>query len=115
MDILQRRVWRITLIGTNGTFEQACRNIALEVASTVIEKHKDYGPDNILIFKEEGLVVRMWDKIGRLKHLLWKKKQPTNEAIEDSFTDLAGYAIIGLMLQRECFTYKLEEDQYGKS
>ena len=53
MDILQRRVWRITLIGTNGTFEQACRNIALEVASTVIEKHKDYGPDNILIFKEE--------------------------------------------------------------
>ena len=54
MDILQRRVWRITLIGTNGTFEQACRNIALEVASTVIEKHKDYGTDNIINELETG-------------------------------------------------------------
>jgi len=94
----------------NETFDQACRDIALEVARTVIEKHKDYGPDNILVFKEQGLIVRLWDKIGRLKHLLWEAKQPKHEAIEDSFTDLAGYAIIGLMLQRNCFTYKLEEE-----
>ena len=46
---------------SDGTFDQACRNIALEVARTVIEKHKDYGPDNILVFKEQGLIVRMWD------------------------------------------------------
>ena len=96
---------------SEGTFDQACRNIALEVARTVIEKHKDYGPDNILVFKEQGLIVRMWDKIGRLKHLLWTERSPKHEAVEDSFTDLAGYAIIGLMLQRECFTFKLEEEQ----
>ena len=96
---------------SDGTFDQACRNIALEVARTVIEKHKDYGPDNILVFKEQGLIVRMWDKIGRLKHLLWTERRPKHEAVEDSFTDLAGYAIIGLMLQRECFTFKLEEEQ----
>ena len=96
---------------SDGTFDQACRNIALEVARTVIEKHKDYGPDNILVFKEQGLIVRMWDKIGRLKHLLWTERSPKHEAVEDSFTDLAGYAIIGLMLQRECFTFKLEEEQ----
>ena len=96
---------------SDGTFDQACRNIALEVARTVIEKHKDYGPDNILVFKEQGLIVRMWDKIGRLKHLLWTDRSPKHEAVEDSFTDLAGYAIIGLMLQRECFTFKLEEEQ----
>lgn len=96
---------------SEGTFDQACRNIALEVARTVIEKHKDYGPDNILVFKEQGLIVRLWDKIGRLKHLLWTAKTPKHEAIEDSFTDIAGYAIIGLMLQRECFTFKLEEEQ----
>ena len=81
------------------------------MARTVIEKHKDYGPDNILVFKEQGLIVRMWDKIGRLKHLLWTERSPKHEAVEDSFTDLAGYAIIGLMLQRECFTFKLEEEQ----
>ena len=96
---------------SDGTFDQACRNIALEVARTVIEKHKDYGPDNILVFKEQGLIVRMLDKIGRLKHLLWTERSPKHEAVEDSFTDLAGYAIIGLMLQRECFTFKLEEEQ----
>ena len=96
---------------SDGTFDQACRNIALEVARTVIEKHKDYGPDNILVFKEQGLIVRMWEKIGRLKHLLWTERSPKHEAVEDSFTDLAGYAIIGLMLQRECFTFKLEEEQ----
>ena len=95
---------------SDGTFDQACRNIALEVARTVIEKHKDYGPDYILVFKEQGLIVRMWDKIGRLKHLLWKEKDPKHESIEDSFKDLAGYAIIGLMLQRECFTYELEKE-----
>ena len=113
MDILRRLNWRISL---NGTFEQACRNIALEIASMVAEKHKDYGPDNILVFKEQGLVVRMWDKIGRLKHLVWKEKIPKHESIEDTFKDLAGYAIIGLMLQRECFMNPLseEEDKYER-
>lgn len=99
---------------SEGTFDQACRNIALEVARTVIEKHKDYGPDNILVFKEQGLIVRMWDKISRLKHLVWKEEQPKYEALEDSFTDLAGYAIIGLMLQRGCFTYKTEEELWQR-
>ena len=95
----------------NGTFEQACRNIALEIAIMVAEKHKDYGPDNILVFKEQGLVVRMWDKIGRLKHLVWNKEVPKHESIEDTFKDLAGYAIIGLMLQREYFMNPLEQDK----
>ena len=92
----------------NGTFEQACRNIALENAGMVAEKHKDYGPDNILVFKEQGLVVRMWDKIGRLKHLVWKKEIPKHESIEDTFKDLAGYAIIGLMLAEGTFINKLK-------
>ena len=111
MGILPELKWRTSLHGNNGTFDQACRNIALEIARTVIDKHKDYGPDNILVFKEQGLVVRMWDKIGRLKHLVWKEKIPKHESIEDSFKDLAGYAIIGLMLQRECFEFPIEEDK----
>jgi len=115
MDILLKLNWRNSLRGTNGSFDQACRNIALEIAATVIKKHKDYGPDNILIFKEPGVIVRMWDKIGRLKHLLWGEREPKNEAIEDSFKDLAGYAIIGLMLQRDCFTFPIEEDKNERS
>ena len=102
----------------NGTFEQACRNIALEIAGMVAEKHKDYGPDNILVFKEQGLVVRLWDKVARLKNLLWANtNKPKNESIEDTFTDIAGYAIIGLMLANNSFTNKLieKESDNGKS
>ena len=95
---------------TDGTFDQACRNIALEVARTVIEKHKDYGPDNILVFKEQGLIVRLWDKIGRLKHLLWTNSNPNYDSVVDSFTDIAGYGIIGLMLQKETFTNEMTQD-----
>ena len=81
-------------------FEDRVRASAYEVAQIIIDKHKDYGPDNIEIFGQQGLVVRMWDKIGRLKHLLWGSKNPSCESVEDSFTDLAGYGIIGRMLTK---------------
>ena len=94
---------------TNGSFDMACRNIALEIAQTVVDKHHDYGPDNINIFKEQGLVVRIWDKLGRLKHLFWNNAEPNHESVDDTFKDVAGYAIIGLMLQRGCFDYPLDD------
>ena len=88
------------------TFEEACKGVAIEVATTLIEKHKDYGVDNILIFKEQGLVVRLWDKVSRLKNIVWGSKLP--ETLEDTWKDMAGYAIIGMMLQRGTFTNPLE-------
>ena len=92
----------------NSSFEEACRATALRVAQIVIAKQHDYGHNNILAFKERGLVVRLWDKINRLKNLLWKNVEPKNESIEDTFTDIAGYAIIGLMLTKGTFTNKLK-------
>ena len=92
------------------SFEEACRIIALQIAETVISKQHDYGHDNIMAFKEQGLVVRLWDKIARLKNLLWvNKENPKNESIEDTFTDIAGYAIIGLMLANNSFLNQLKE------
>ena len=90
------------------TFEDSCRQTALRVAEVVIAKQHDYGHDNILVFKEQGLVVRLWDKISRLKNLVWNSNNPKNESIEDTFTDIAGYAIIGLMLAEGTFTNKLK-------
>ena len=72
----------------------------------LLEKHKDYEVDNILIFKEQGLVVRMWDKVSRLKNIVWKGQTPTT--LEDTWKDMAGYAMIGMMLQRGTFTNPLE-------
>ena len=93
------------------SFEEACRSTALKVAEVVIAKQHDYGHDNILAFKEQGLVVRLWDKINRLKNLFWNNSEPKNESIEDTFTDIAGYAIIGLMLAEGTFTNELEGDK----
>jgi len=93
------------------SFEEACKRAALQIADVVIAKQHDYGHDNILAFKEQGLVVRIWDKMSRLKNLLWKNIEPKNESIEDTFTDIAGYAIIGLMLAEDTFTNELEGDK----
>ncbi len=93
------------------SFEEACRATALKVANIVIAKQHDYGHDNILAFKEQGLVVRLWDKINRLKNLFWTNSEPKNESIEDTFTDIAGYAIIGLMLAEGTFTNELADDK----
>ena len=93
-------------------FEEACRKVAYKVASTVISKQHDYGHDNIMAFKEHGLVVRLSDKVARLKNLLWSNSSPNNESIEDTFTDIAGYAKIALMLANDTFLYELKETAY---
>ena len=93
------------------SFEDACKRTALQIADVVIAKQHDYGHDNILAFKEQGLVVRLWDKINRLKNLFWNNSEPKNESIEDTFTDIAGYAIIGLMLAEGTFTNELADDK----
>ena len=93
------------------TFEEACRLVATQIANTVISKQHDYGHDNILGFGDKGLVVRMWDKVSRLKNLIWNGNGiAKHEPIQDTFTDIAGYAIIGLMLEKGWFTLELRED-----
>ena len=96
------------------SFEEACRDVATQIAETVISKQHDYGHDNILAFREQGLVVRLWDKINRLKKLVWENNEPKNESIEDTFTDVAVYAIIGLMLAEDTFTNELSKDKKMK-
>ena len=99
----------MTMLNGN-SFEDACRDVALQIAETVISKQHDYGQDNILAFRDRGLVVRLWDKVARLKNLLWvMNEEPKNESIEDTFTDIAGYAIIGLMLKNNTFENELRE------
>ena len=56
-------------------------------------------------------MVRMWDKVSRLKNLIWNGNGVAkHEPIQDTFTDIAGYAIIGLMLEKQWFTLELKEE-----
>jgi hypothetical protein len=70
-------------------------DILMELKIVMVQKHQDYGPTN-------GLLVRMHDKMERLKNLYYNRRgnTPNYESIEDSYKDLANYAIIGLLVQR---------------
>jgi hypothetical protein len=74
-----------------------------ELGELLIKKHHDYGPKNISQSPGgavNGLRVRMWDKMARINNLIDNNRESLNEPLEDSFKDLANYAIIGLMVLR---------------
>jgi hypothetical protein len=83
------------------SFEVDVVSLADFIAKTVIKKQKDYGPNNIRrspYGAQQGLVVRLYDKIARLANLTRLGKTPENESLRDTYIDIAGYAIIGLMI-----------------
>lgn len=83
------------------SFEIDVVSLADHIAKTVIKKQKDYGPNNIRrspYGAQQGLVVRLYDKIARLANLTSSGKTPENESLRDTYIDIAGYAIIGLMI-----------------
>ena len=83
-------------------------NTVNELSQLLISKHRDYGPKNISQAPGgaiNGLRVRMHDKLARINNLVeymedTKGFQPQHESLEDSFKDMANYAIIGLLVLR---------------
>lgn len=90
------------------TFQDGVDLVLNELRSVMLKKQADYGHRNITDFGELGCLVRANDKMSRLKNLLMSKQQPNNESIEDSWIDLANYAIIALMLRKRVFTLPLK-------
>lgn len=84
-------------------FEEDAQKIYDELLAILVKKQIDYGPYNIWHAPggaTNGLMVRMSDKLERLKNLIYRNIEPNNESLEDSFVDMANYAIIALMVQR---------------
>lgn len=79
--------------------EQAWLEEAYKVFRLFRSKQADYGPSNIAAFGEFGVLVRANDKLERLKHLYKTGDTAQNEPYEDSWHDLAGYAIIALLVR----------------
>ena len=85
-------------------FDLDVYEIVDELYNLLLTKHHDYGPLNIAQSPGgplNGLRVRMWDKIARINHLIDNGAKAQNEPLEDSYKDLANYAIIALMVLRE--------------
>ena len=84
-------------------FDDEVRIVYDELMSLLLKKHNDYGPKNIADAPGgaiNGLRVRIHDKIARINNLIDKGKTPQYESLEDSFKDLANYAIISLLVLR---------------
>jgi hypothetical protein len=78
-------------------------NTVKELSDLLLSKHKDYGPKNISQAPGgpvNGLRVRMHDKLARISNLVDSGADPQHESLEDSFKDMANYAIIGLLVLR---------------
>lgn len=79
------------------------RTICDEIHNKYIEKDADYGSSFRQLYAEFGLlssVIRMSDKLNRVKSLLSKEAQVKDESIDDTLLDLAGYAILTLVERR---------------
>lgn len=85
-------------------FQEDVRIVYDELMSVLLAKHRDYGPKNIADAPGgalNGLRVRIHDKVARINNLVDRHSDPMYESIEDSFKDLANYAIIALLVLRD--------------
>jgi hypothetical protein len=88
----------------NQQFKEDVENTFNELKDLLISKHLDYGPKNISESPGgpvNGLRVRMHDKLARINNLVDNSRDAQHEPLEDSFKDMANYAIIGLLVLRK--------------
>ena len=102
-DILREAIADVTDSnrGSSTDFNNDVADVTSGLFDLLIKKHKDYGPKNISLSPGgplNGLRVRMWDKLARINNLVDTGAKPENESLEDSFKDMANYAIIGLLV-----------------
>ena len=95
--------WETRSYPDSTSFESAVAQAFQELLDLLLSKHKDYGPKNISEAPGgalNGLRVRMHDKLARINNLYDSQSNPEHESLEDSFKDMANYAIIGLLVLR---------------
>lgn len=68
-----------------------------EVRTVMYERGRKYGPGNIAEFGELGVLVRLSDKLARLRN---SKDDFSDESVADTWLDVVGYGLIGLMIQK---------------
>jgi len=81
-------------------FQQLVEKIMKEIENLLIAKNKAYGDKNLLSFGLLGILVRLNDKLARLRNFLDTGNQDV-ETVEDTLKDIAGYAINALRLIKQ--------------
>lgn len=76
------------------------KKITNEMYELCLKKNNDYGASVTSTYKDFGLVsflVRMQDKLNRLKTLNKKEAKVKDESIRDTLIDLANYSILAII------------------
>ena len=75
-------------------------NECIELAHS---KNKDYGTYSLIEFGRKGCLIRMNDKLNRLKTLILNENKPKveTEKIEDTIKDLINYSIYLLLMDKK--------------
>ena len=79
---------------------QQFMDITTDMAKTYTAKNHDYGDSFKESLDEFGLVaavVRIGDKMNRIKSLIKKKAEVKDESIQDTLLDMANYCIMTVM------------------
>jgi hypothetical protein len=77
-------------------FEKICK----ECQQLAEEKNNLYGGLAISTLGGKGLFVRIWDKVNRLKSLIWEEKDDTpDEKVKDTLMDLINYAVFTILVK----------------
>jgi hypothetical protein len=92
-----------TIDGSSGSpdLERAFLAVVSDMFTTFKLKQASYGSANIGDFGEIGVLIRSYDKIQRLKRMVWEQRINTisDESIQDTWQDLGNYAIIAQMVK----------------
>lgn len=86
------------------SMRQAATDVLVHLLDEYLElwekKQADYGYENIGLFQERGVVIRLCDKLMRLKGHYMDGREMQNESVEDTWMDCIGYGLIGLVCER---------------
>lgn len=83
------------------TFYERAGAVADDIVTLLGKKRADYGQNNIK--DEAGILVRLDDKVSRLKSLYNNQDgigAVVTESLDDTWIDVAGYAIIALLFRK---------------
>src|SRR6056297_1535300 len=86
---------------------EGIKDATAEVLELVLDKNRRYGNDNLTTHGHLGIIVRVSDKLARIKNMSKadeKNKEEYEKArrkMERDYMDIAGYGILGLKLMRE--------------
>lgn len=89
------------MASTRAEVERELTEVIEAVKNLLLAKNASYGDDNLRRFGRYGILVRVSDKVERIRNLLESGKQAVFETEMDTWMDIAGYAIQAIRFIRE--------------